>query len=335
MKSDPAHGANARRGVIAIALLVLVLAVVGTTASRIFLQGNRHVVIPGEIYRSAQPSRDDLHSWAEELELRSVISLKGRTTQEGVARDESARLSDDLDLDLHFVRMSAQRWPSPQELLALIDAIEAAERPLLLHCQAGVDRTGLASAVALMLEGDQPTRAADQFGLAYGYPGRTFGSDLPGVLDAYHDWLESSERSHSPEALRAWVRDEYVAYYYESDYELLSGLEDLAAGRPTTLTFRVSNHSPQTIPLECPTPSIELATVIRELDVSSPWETELRTCEGSSGLAPGDAIVFEVANVSLPHPGRYELIVDLVDNKMDTYFEDMGSPIRRWELRVD
>ena len=75
--------------------------------------------------------------------------------------------------------------------------------------------------------------------------------------------------------------------------------------------------------------------MIRPLDVASPHEIELRACSDALALPPQASLVIEVP---LPNPlpaGRYELIADLVDNKMETYFKDMGSPPKRWEVQVE
>ncbi len=324
-----------RARVVVLALAAICLVAVAATLLRVFVLGNRHAVIPGQVYRSAQPSPEHIRAWANELELRSIISLKGGQTGRSASRAEQNRLGQDLRVDQHFVRMSAQRWPSPGELLLLIDTIAAARRPLLLHCQAGIDRTGLASAVALLLHGDTPETASGQFGLGYGYPGRLVGSDLPEVIDVYRDWLTDNQREHTPSTLRDWVRDDYVAYYYEAEFKLLSGHEDLETQKPTTIVVEVFNRSPTTIPLQCPDRGVELSVAIRELGVARPYEREGRACGDALELAPEASLVIEVPGFRLPRPGRYEMTIDLVDNKMQTYFEDMGSQTMRRELVVD
>lgn len=321
--------------IVVIATLLGVAAVAGVTLLEIFVAGNRHIVIPGEIYRSAQPSPSTLRSWAEELGLRSVINLKGDTTGRNAARGEQARVSQEAGFVFHYVRMSAQRLPSRGELLDLIDAIESAERPTLLHCQAGIDRTGLASAIAILLADESPEVARRQFSLGFGYPGRLLGSELPDVIDAYGRWLADRGREHSPATLREWVEHDYIAYYYAADYELISGAEDLAHGRPATFIVRATNRSPQTIPLRCPQHGVELSLLVRELDVEKPYEMERRACGDALELAPEASIVFKARGFKLPRAGRYEMIVDLVDNERETYFENMGSPVLRVELRVN
>ena len=45
-------------------------------------RGNLHTVIPGQIYRSAQPTPVSLARWIESIGLRSLINLKGKSRTE-------------------------------------------------------------------------------------------------------------------------------------------------------------------------------------------------------------------------------------------------------------
>jgi hypothetical protein len=45
--------------------------------------------------------------------------------------------------------MGAGKLPRRQDLIALLDAYRFAPRPILIHCRAGADRTGEASAIYL------------------------------------------------------------------------------------------------------------------------------------------------------------------------------------------
>ncbi|WP_246868208.1 tyrosine-protein phosphatase [Piscirickettsia salmonis] len=55
----------------------------------------------------------------------------------------------------HFnVALDAHKVPSLNTLHYLIYLIENAPRPLLFHCRAGADRTGLASALSIILNGN-------------------------------------------------------------------------------------------------------------------------------------------------------------------------------------
>ena len=56
--------------------------------------------------------------------------------------------------------MKATTRPTRSELLTLIDFFDHCQYPLLIHCKAGADRTGLASALYLMMQKDVPPQEA-------------------------------------------------------------------------------------------------------------------------------------------------------------------------------
>ena len=82
--------------------------------------------------------------------------------------------------------------------------------PFFLHCYSGSDRTGMASALFLLLRTDTTLpQARRQLSLYYGHIpyGRAGCQDQ--VLDGYERWLGSIEREHSPKLLRQWGTEVY------------------------------------------------------------------------------------------------------------------------------
>lgn len=110
---------------------------------------NFHEVDPGKLYRSAQLTGPELEHAIQKLGIRSVINLRGpnpgKDWYDGevqVTRAHGVRQFD--------IPMRADRIPHRKRLLELLDALESAERPILVHCRAGADRTGEASAIYQM-----------------------------------------------------------------------------------------------------------------------------------------------------------------------------------------
>ena len=118
------------------ALLALGLAlVVGSGCARLVY--NFGTVQPDEIYRSAQPSPWFLGWLARHHGIRTLVNLRGDT--DGFESAFAARHG----LRLYSFDMSATRPPGEPEVarfLAILD--DPANRPLLVHCRNGVDRTG-------------------------------------------------------------------------------------------------------------------------------------------------------------------------------------------------
>ena len=111
--------------------------------------------------------------------------------------------------------------PPGGTLQELVRLLNTARRPLLLHCEMGVERSGLASAVAVLLSGGNIAEARRQFGLTYGFVPLILHTDLLKVLDDYGHWLAVRRWAHTPERFRRWVENDYVPYFYRARLEPL------------------------------------------------------------------------------------------------------------------
>jgi protein tyrosine phosphatase (PTP) superfamily phosphohydrolase (DUF442 family) len=191
-------------------LLLLVLAPAAFVMRVRLLDNNLHTVIPGELYRSAQLAPESLDREIERLGLRSIVNLRGDGKEHAWYQAESETVNRH-GVALHDLDLSGQRLPSRQELSALLDQLEHVERPALMHCLNGTDRSGLAASLAVLLQGAPVERARDEFALRHGYPGGLLGSDVPAWLDQYEGWLVETGRPSTPARLRSFVAREYTS----------------------------------------------------------------------------------------------------------------------------
>ncbi|PZO67402.1 MAG: protein tyrosine phosphatase [Paracoccus denitrificans] len=130
--------------------------------------GNFHPIVPGEAFRSAQPSEADLALWAKDHGIRSVINLRG--PQSGTPwYDAEIAASDALGLAHYDFGMSAGRQLSRSEATRLIALLRDAPKPVLIHCKSGSDRTGLAAALYLAQRGSGERLAEAQISIRYGH----------------------------------------------------------------------------------------------------------------------------------------------------------------------
>lgn len=193
------------------AVLALVLALAAFPAaliSRPWWGSNLGVVDPGRVIRAAQPTTR-LPALIHDYRLASILNLRGGTPHDWwyAAEVEAARERGVAFLDLP---MSPTRRPGRRELLQLIDTISSCKYPLLIHCKAGADRTGLASAVYLMMQRSEPPRQALRAFTIYHSHVPIFGTEhLHEPLEEYAAWLDRRSLGHTPERFRGWVRDEY------------------------------------------------------------------------------------------------------------------------------
>lgn len=111
---------------------------------------NTHTVIPGEIYRSAQVDKDDITDDVHAYHIKSIINLRGANPSDAWYQKE-IKESKALGLRHYNVRLSSKSLPTIMQLHRLVHIIETAPKPILIHCAGGADRTGLASAMSLLL----------------------------------------------------------------------------------------------------------------------------------------------------------------------------------------
>lgn len=200
-----------RRPVAGVVMVGLFLAVVAELARMLF-GANFHVVVPGQLYRCGQPSPAMIARLVRQYGIRTVVNLRGdfEPPEDYQAERQCAR---DLQLDYREAGLWSSSLPTVPETCRLLDALDQAQPPVLLHCGGGSDRTGLATVLFLLLRTDTPLpRARMELSIRYGHfpfgPARA----LDRFLDGYERWLESTGQAHSAASLRWWVRHEYKSY---------------------------------------------------------------------------------------------------------------------------
>jgi protein tyrosine/serine phosphatase len=198
-------------------LVILVLGLAATLlpeVCRVALGSNFHEVLPGRLYRAAQPSAASLKGYIHAYGIRTVINLRGPNPGEDWFEEEE-RVTKRCGVDFVSVNMSASDKPQEQNLKLLIETFDQCETPILVHCTSGSDRSGFASACYLLLKTDTPsTEARSQLSLRYGhFPWGRAGCQNQ-VLDQYEDWLRSQGLAHEPEHFRRWA----TKFYKKDDW---------------------------------------------------------------------------------------------------------------------
>ena len=153
-------------------------------------------------YRSNHPDHKRFARYAA-MGIKTVLNLRGPAAQPHYLFEvESCKA---LGLTLVTTQMAARRAPAVRELQGLLDAFATIERPFLMHCKSGADRTGLAAAIYLMLYEDAPLEVAQkQLSFRYIHIRRSETGILDHFLDVY-----AARNAQSPIAIDEWIRTEY------------------------------------------------------------------------------------------------------------------------------
>jgi protein tyrosine phosphatase (PTP) superfamily phosphohydrolase (DUF442 family) len=189
--------------------------------SRSWWDSNLGIVDPGKVIRAAQPTAR-LGQIIEEHHLASILNLRGGSFKDSWYAAE-VRTAEAAGVAFYDLPLNATRRPTRRELLQLIDTLDRCTYPLLIHCKAGADRTGLASAIYLMTHcGETPRQALRSFTFYHSHVPLFGPEHLHEPLDEYAAWLDQKKLEHTPQRFRTWVKTEYRSPDRSADPPLLA-----------------------------------------------------------------------------------------------------------------
>lgn len=297
------------------AVLLLLVFAVTAEALRVLVGNNQHEVIPGLVYRCNQPSPAGLRSTIADKGIRTVINLRGFGPYMAWYQGE-ARTTCAAGISQEDITLSALRLPPPAELRRLIEVLDNTEYPILIHCKAGADRTGLAATIVLLLYTDATlSQARRQLWPRYGHFRFGRAAAMDDFFDRYEAWLAG--RPHTPELFRDWALHHYSPGPARGTLRMADGLPD-DAPRPATadqwlaLPIRATNTSTEAWEFKPGNyAGIHVAFVVQS-------ETRGEVYKGQAGLfrrtvPPGASLDLTLAIPPLKVPGQYIVKADLID----------------------
>jgi hypothetical protein len=312
-------------------LTVLVLGLGAWWLGDVLLGSNLHTVIPGKVYRGAQPTAAALERIVRAYNIRTIVNLRGCSSPLPWYLDEG-RVAQRRGIGLEDISFSAIHLPSVGELRTLLEVLDRTEYPIFLHCRHGADRTGLAAAIVLALQDDVPyAQARRELGLYYGH--LSFGRTgmLDRFFDLYEDWLHASGQEHNPARFRHWMLNEYHGGWVAGGVEAVERISAARAGRPIGFRVRFRNCSTATWQLR-PTVTAGIHVFFHV------WDAEgVGVAEGKAGMldatvGPGES--FEVTMVVPPlKAGWHWLTADLIEENHCIFYQ-VGSESWQGELIV-
>lgn len=329
LDADPPRPARPWRAFLRGALLAAV-AVFGVESYRILLSDNVRTVLPGRLYRSASLPQDRLECLLRQRDIRSVVNLIGTCSDEDWYLGE-ARATAACGASLEDVRWNASRLPPPAELRQLVEVFEHADYPVLIHCKRGVDRTGLATAVALLLTTDADLAAARrELNTAHGHIPLAGTDAMDRFLDAYEQWLTRWDIAHTPAAFRHWALCEYCPGPGRGWLEPLGWPKELKTKEAVSLRLRAHNTSPQPWELK---PGTQAGVHVRYAVLADTGFAGLDYAGlFRATVPPGGSVDVTLALPPLP-AGHYCVAAEL-RNGREFSFTQVGCEPLLWEMYV-
>lgn len=294
---------------------------------QIFAMGNQHTVVSGRVYRCGQPSGDGLRDLIRDKGIRTVINLRGMAPHLDEPRSawyrDEVLATHELNVSQEDLTFSARLLPPPAELRRLIDVFDHTEYPVLIHCKQGADRTGLASAIYLLLHTDATLGEARRQLLPwYGHISAGPTAAMQGFFDRYESWLDEQQVEHTPERFRHWALSVYTPGVARSEFEWLDPIPNpVPVGKPFAVRVKVTNRSTEAWELRPGDyAGIHLSYVVANVKL----EILHRSIAGlmRRTVQPGESIELTLAVPPLKVPATYNLVAQMIDAR------GAGVPIR-------
>jgi protein tyrosine/serine phosphatase len=197
------------------------------------LRSNLHPLDPPQAWRIARGSRpaEDFQAILKQLGIRTAIDLRRANSSD---QKEGQIDFAALGVDYHNLHLRSSDLPHPQALARFVELLNQAERPLLLYCKRGKDKTGFGSALYRHLVcGEGISEAWQQLRFI------PFGHRRP-KHEGPH-WFRNLVEQENPADLRAWIREQYPTIFEQK------------VARGEVIPITVTGDSPQS-PSQDPKP---------------------------------------------------------------------------------
>lgn len=168
--------------------------------------------LPGPLYRSNQPSEQQIRRYKQMLGLKTIVNLRGYNPTQGRYQLE-AKACEEAGITLINTRVHSRGLPSAEQINELKALIEDIETPALAHCKSGADRAGIFAVLYCHFRLGQPIeQAKEQLHWTYGH----FRSAKTGILDHFFESYLTFKAEHQaahpdqePPDFLTWVNTKY------------------------------------------------------------------------------------------------------------------------------
>lgn len=164
---------------------------------------NLHEIAPG-VYRSSQPTMGQFKKLQEKLGIKTVVNLKNDNRNSAYFLFEEERCKQ-LGLKLVNVSIRSREMPRTDQLLEYKRVMEEEiEKPVLIHCKAGADRTGIFCTLYQYFIEGRNIKDTDQLGF---FPYGHVKYSNAGRSDYYFEQFAKYQEEHPDVDLITWSKE--------------------------------------------------------------------------------------------------------------------------------
>ena len=172
--------------------------------------GNLGTIEPDRVYRSAQLTPAQLINVVGRHHIKTILNLRGSNPDQSWFNQE---VSTAMDCGVNHVSIpvASDQWLSHEQVETLLQVLDNAEYPMLVHCEFGAERTGLVSAIIALLRPKSTLQDGySQFTAAHMFLPIKDGLVMLGHIQKYESWLKASGKIHEPAQFCQWLKEIYT-----------------------------------------------------------------------------------------------------------------------------
>jgi protein-tyrosine phosphatase len=298
-------------------------------------------VVEGTVYRGRQPNPEDLMEWISEYNLKTIINLRGHT---GTETAEEIAIAEEMNVKHISMHLSAGNLPPSYLLSKLIREIETCAKPVFIHCRGGVERSGVAAALAAMAVGGEDYYKAKRRSFVPPGPWKRKRKNkyvhISDLFVKFEDYCQENEVVPAWPTFKEWADNVYqfYRYYFFVHYSLPEEVL-LAPGESHIMQVGIINSADMAIPAENNHYQFKLLAYLGE-GINRGADFKLLgppTPLPRKNISPGEEIVLAQEIIAPEKPGKYEVNIDILRQKISgdkKTFEARGSPIGNFWLIV-
>lgn len=139
--------------------------------------------------------------------IQTVINLKGTSKKPWYLAEKQA--AEDCRILYLSVELNPWKLPPPDKLAILVHTFQKGPYPMLVHCNAGADRAGLASVLYRVVVEHAPLEVALSEQLTWRYGHFTLGKAR--AMDIFFDLYRQTGTGKD---LVSWIIEDYPSIYH-------------------------------------------------------------------------------------------------------------------------